>query len=452
MVNEIKRKKEEPKELKVRKEVSKSNLIMMANLDEKLNEVEMKVFTYGLYRLKKAENKLISRFSIKELEEICNVRVVDDTKKHITLQKPELTRYLKKVRKTGFTVFNEEFYLSENFTNNGRWVSQSLLKKAEIIGNEVVIEWINDEETKQLLTGITEQSLILDLDVIAKFSDKGILLYEILKSLEERNTFQYKMSLEEVAILFKPKGKSRTRYNYLKEKFIQPAVNEINNNTTMDITFDVWKEGRNTRGFDFSWRKDEKILLVSEKQYKKINEIKQDFAGIPLEYQDEKYNSLLKHINKVDEDTLRNDIKVLIADAISFNHSVKEQIKLSKQELLQLEDTLPYQKYIELWKGNVTLAQKDEFTTLVNKFPESIQQEVAEIAITESINGSTTGSFIYCLNKLKDWYAKQLFTIEQIKLNEEESAKYKTEKNREKTENDVVVSEDFLSAMNLWAD
>lgn len=70
----------------------------------------------------------------------------------------------------------------------------------------------------------------------------AMLLYWVAKSWETRGYFE--MTVEDFKILLGVKTKAYDRYNNLKNKVIEVAVNEINRLTTMKIEYEEIKDGR----------------------------------------------------------------------------------------------------------------------------------------------------------------------------------------------------------------
>lgn len=433
-------------EAKTHRELAKNNMIMMSNLDKRLNEVEMKIFNYGLFKLEIEDGRLISRFSKEELEAICNVREKDGERKHITLKAKELTEYMHNVSKIGFSVFNEEFFKDEELSENGRWSTRNLIEDIDIVGKDtIVVDWINSKKNYEILTTLSEKRLLLDLDVMANLSDKGMILYETLKVADTNGLSELDILTKDLITMFKPKGKTVEGLEYLKRRYIKKAVTEVNQHTELEVmSANYIKEGRNTTGIRFVWKNKGVKLSITVRQLNTIRELTSQFEKFNDQFLDDgQYQQVYKELKNVSEYTMSNVAFNLIHRAKNIINPIKKKQK----EFKKLEVSLPYASQIDQWKGVVSNEQKMTFAELMNKFPEDEQQEIADLVITEGMERSS-GSFNYCLTTLTDWYAKDLITSIAIKehLNKMDllSGDIKKEK--------VEVSEDFLSAMNLWSD
>lgn len=86
----------------------------------------------------------------------------------------------------------------------------------------------------------------------------AMLLYWVAKSWETRGYFE--MSVEDFKDLLGVKTKAYDRYNNLKNKVIDVAVNEINRLTTMKIEFEEIKEGRKVEKLRFKILRGDGVL------------------------------------------------------------------------------------------------------------------------------------------------------------------------------------------------
>ncbi|MDD3597103.1 replication initiation protein [Sulfuricurvum sp.] len=86
----------------------------------------------------------------------------------------------------------------------------------------------------------------------------AMLLYWVAKSWETRGYFE--MSVEDFKDLLGVKTKAYDRYNNLKNKVIDVAVNEINRLTTMKIEFEEIKDGRKVEKLRFKILRGDGVL------------------------------------------------------------------------------------------------------------------------------------------------------------------------------------------------
>ena len=108
-----------------------------------------------------------------------------------------------------------------------------------------------------------------------KLTDKGIVLYELLKlKTLESNHHTIDLTVGELAKYYKIRGQAKERYSHIKNRFLIPAIQEINENTEFTITlpsdysqgtFIENKKGNKVLGVSLSWTmENQNIIQLSD--------------------------------------------------------------------------------------------------------------------------------------------------------------------------------------------
>ena len=102
---------------------------------------------------------------------------------------------------------------------------------------------------------------ILDLIIIKGFNSKySIALYEITK--DYINAEIPKMEIKKFKELMGIKENQYTQYSDLKKRVIDPAIKEITNNTNINLTYEIIKEGRIPKYIKFEINEKTRKTLI----------------------------------------------------------------------------------------------------------------------------------------------------------------------------------------------
>lgn len=413
--------------------LNKHALLLFANLDEKLNTTEIKLLSYALLKINFSKDKIMSKFSISEFKEFSEVK---------RLRKNALTENLLNIRKSGFTFFNESFYSTDDFENGQEWHSLNIISNAVIKDDFIYIEWINSELHKKILRGVTESNLLIDLSITRKLSDRAWILYEILKLLSVKKIHNIRFDLETFSNIYKVSGKNRTSYKYLNGRYVVPIIQEINEKTEYNIQNERVIQGKKSIGISLSWSIDKPEYMITDSQKDTLLSLNVDYEKYNLYYLDDpEYQSIRKSIKIIDELTSHNAGK-LIAIALAKMKQVRKNILQQEKKSFALLEVNPYESYFELWKTKIKNQEKVDFINLIEQFQEKEKVAKYVFEIAEEQNAE---SFTYILTCLKDWLERSYLTVREIE-NYYLNLKFKVD------DSILDISDDFLSAMDLWRD
>ena len=121
------------------------------------------------------------------------------------------------------------------------------------------------------ITGLEDNYLITDLAIVANFkSSFSWTLYEYLKA--NYGCWYKTLSRQAVMNLFGVEQKKSYQNNtgLLKKYVIEPAIQEINRYTEIDVKCEPVLEGRSIVGFTFSWSTGSTLKKATEKQMEVI--------------------------------------------------------------------------------------------------------------------------------------------------------------------------------------
>ena len=210
---------------------------LIYNSSKKINEFNNGYFTIEINNLEKLSGyKSTNKKRIKEyIKELCNIKVE-------------------------FNILNKD---------KKKWTYFSLLSEVNIIKKTLYYSF-----PPSIMRTIKHPSIyaILDLIIIKGFNSKySIALYEITK--DYINAEIPKMEIKKFKELMGIKENQYTQYPDLKKRVIDPAIKEITNNTNINLTYEIIKEGRipkyikfeiNEKTLDFNHNKYNKKLLTTE--------------------------------------------------------------------------------------------------------------------------------------------------------------------------------------------
>jgi len=158
----------------------------------------------------------------------------------------------------------------------------------------------------------------------------GLALYELILQREKRR--YWKVELEEFKRLMGAEGKYEGRYDNLRRKIIDKAVDDINAITTYKLSYSPVREGRKVAYLEFFWEVPKKISHDA----KWVKEAKRDFKGrsIAILVDDEAEVELI----------ISNDGMLRRADNKRYNMKTKEAMEVWKKLYAHRDEIDPKQE------------------------------------------------------------------------------------------------------------
>lgn len=419
--------------------ISKHDLLSLANLDEKLNTTEMLLFLFGILHFDNA--KKVSTFHLYEFEQFASIRF---TKKNMIPS-------LQKLRKIGLLYFDEQFSKEESV--KGLLKTVSLIEEIDYISGNFIITW--NTKYADMIFGEGIFFTKLDLNVAKKLSDRGLVLYEFLKISLKSESRVFNLSISDLKRMYSLKNKVSNSYKYINQKYLQKAIEEINNNTELLVNTEIVKAGRKTEGVKIVVSKNLEFNgHLTTNQYQTLESMKAQLTQkIPkLNQEDikqvEQLLALLSDIELLTSDQA-GKIIALISKRIKY-FNAKKSLSSVDHQLLEIENAIEeFDKLIDeqitlFWHGNpVTNQQKSLLKESLQNFQD--KDDILEIAFKIAEDNKAI-SFNYIIEILETWLKEDITTA------------YKAWKHHEKNygaledKKEIALSDDFLQAMTLWSE
>lgn len=216
------------------KTVRKSNdLIQHSRFDLSLNQ--QKIVLYLISQISPYDKEFKTyQFSIPEFCRVCGIEASGNNY-------TELKKHLRAV--------SDKSAWIDSPTNPNQEILFRWIDTANLTKDSGILEIRLSEALKpfllQLRENYTQYDLIFTLSFKCKYS---IRLYELIKSIhfDERKPYIKIYSLDEIKVLLG--AEKYQRYQHLKEKVLNPSINEINKNTDKNISFIPLKQGKKVVG------------------------------------------------------------------------------------------------------------------------------------------------------------------------------------------------------------
>lgn len=428
-------------------ELVKSNTLLISNLTSGLNKKQIQLLTYALYILQQKNTKrLISEFSLVDFRKQFGIKERND------YNKKDIAEDLMKLRAIHLMSFDNEYFLSD-YLDEGEFSDEGVIYKTQYKNGNITIEWIENETNRKRVTGASEEITKYSLETLAKLGEKGWVLYELITLLNQQGVNELHLTLNDLANIYKIKGKNVDNFYYINKRYLEPAVDEINkNHTDFYVAIERIKSGRKNIGAILTWTSQKKANSVTESQLKTIKELLVEFEQYNQYYIDDKeYQSLYKTIKNYKEYS-SNGIFPYVQSALNKINRVKKEVNKIKFTNYELLDVTPYDGYFRAWKEMIKADEKAEFVELAERFSDSERKELLLKAINIAKDRGVK-RFSYVIQILRDWQSRGIqTTLEAEEVYNNVFGGYEYNYKKGLKENPVTVSPEFLEAMDLWSD
>ncbi|HFU4502275.1 TPA: RepB family plasmid replication initiator protein [Streptococcus suis] len=428
-------------------EISKNDYIGVFNIDEKLNLPEIKIFSYALYCFNEHTQKSI--FSLSELEDFAEQQI----------RGKRAGAYIKKLRKIGITIFDEEFLNGEN--SKGKLKTISLI--SDIVYDEGVFTVSWNKEYADKLLGEGKNYTKIDLSVARKLSEKSWIFYEYLKIHgKDMGTKVHALSIKDLQKMYGLKTKTTTKYKYINERYLTTIKEELNKESEIFLKYEPIKEGKTIIGIKIVTAKNPYFQgHITAGQYHTLESIKLQLEELvsngstdPAIYQT---LNLLPEISMLTNSQARKTIPIVskklrmannpqLADNFEKSLASIDLVNQDFQEMLESH----YQMWISADKLPPSKAEMNTCEQLILKFQD--MKDVLFLAISIALENEAV-RFSYVNSVLDSWIKKDIRTAywadkdyQKVKVD------YKKWESPLPYTETTVFSDDFLKAMNLWSD
>lgn len=171
------------------------------------------------------------------------------------------------------------------------------------------------------ILNLKEKYITTDLSIASKFkSSFSWTLYDFIKA---HHGYWHRLApKEELMNLFGVQDVKSYQENtgLFKSRVLDVAIKEINENTELEVRYNVEKEGRSIKGFDLIWSNGEKLTSATKKQIKEI----QNILAIVIE-------DMLQYVNIDDKEDRQRAIH-LIREIEEMRELAVEPIVITKEK------------------------------------------------------------------------------------------------------------------------
>lgn len=213
--------------------VNKSNVLMQSKIGLKLNEQKLLCIFTSLIQPEDTEFNEIT-LSVKQLGEILDIE-----EHNLYTEIPKITKNLLS------KVIEFKKPLPKGKPDK---IQMTLLTKATYSSNKGTLTLEYHEDMKPHLLQLKKYFSSYELKNILSLKSKySMPIYEMCKSKRvnsETQNYSFIWSVEDIRYILELNTKAYDLFGKIKEKALEPAFTEINNNTDLKTSFELIKEGR----------------------------------------------------------------------------------------------------------------------------------------------------------------------------------------------------------------
>lgn len=172
--------------------------------------------------------------------------------------------------------------------------------------------------------------IVYNLDTFAKLKYSGQVLYEQILLATSNGKRFLKYDIKELKELFGATGPSFDRFNPLKTRYFEPAIDAINKETDLGVTYIVIKRSRTIIGVEIYWSQEKVRIPVTERQISKAHEL---FSELSLLNADDV--ELLTRLKEIEQKETKFTAQKLIEDAINYKRQIEHKDNEEVQAVVQ---------------------------------------------------------------------------------------------------------------------
>lgn len=424
---------------KQRNVLAKSKILKLSNLANRMTPIQNAIFSLALRNVEIKGNQAITEVRVAELLELI------DSSEYSSFKKTAVARDKKALQENHINLIDEKFF---NNDPNGKSISIGLFsyfeyERGKFIG---VFNTTPDRKGKTPILDILKSQevnpLMYNLNTFSKLAPSGQFLYEDLLILSSQGKRSVAYDIEGLKHLFKANGDSMNRYYTINQKHLKGAIEDINKYTDMDLVVKPVKEGRAVIGVELVWSVDKVKLQATPSQRKTLDELYVQLKKLePTTKED------LSLLRKLENPHLvsKQEAQGLISKAIGRVGSLAIEQQPTLPTIPDRELVADVEKVKELFPS-AEKRQLNLIATTMQNFSEEEQDAVLEYALFLGKQNNAR-SVRYILHLLNGWVIEGVQTKGQaVALHDQNYGETIPDLS------DVEVSDDFLSAMDLWKD
>ena len=421
---------------KERNLMAKSQGLLLTNLANKMNTMQNALFSLTILNAKADGNLVTSEFSLKDV-----VKITKNTS-YASRDGKVISKDLKAIKENHLAFCNRAFLEGEK---DGKALKLGLISNIEYEKGQffATFDTAPDKRGQTLVLDLLRSRevtpIIYNIQTFAKLCFGGQILYEHILLMNYKGKRSCVVTVETLRQLFKTTGESMKKFYALNQRHLTPAIEDINKYTELDVVVDKIKDGKAVVAVELSWSIEKEKSLTSAEQEKTAKELYVQLINLnPTESKDLTLLEKLRIIHLLDSHEAFGVINVAIKRVNVLKHK-KEHPELPAPE----KDEKDFSDFFSKFE-NITKKHKNEIISRVSIFPEEEQEKLLNFAY-ELYSQNHARSISYIIQILVEWDLEEVRKLEDAKRIHLENYGEIIEEPK-----DVVVSDDFLNAMNLW--
>lgn len=418
--------------------LTKSNKLLLSNLNKKLTATQNVLFSLALLHVKMTDEVVKAEFGIDEVFKLTgNAKYERYELKSITKDRTEVS---------GASINIEADLKSENPLDYIGGTFQIFSDIRYIKGKyHAYFNTTKDEKgfspILELLKSAENNPLMYNIHTFSKLKSSGQTLYEKILVSSGNNTNSVFLSLEEIKMLFKATGKTMNNFKSLNDKHLSPAIKDINEHTELNVEAVKIKEGRSVVGVELRWSLEKVSLPASEKQLSLMNNLYVQMKKHELvEPKD------IKLLEKLENNHLLNsrEAQGVIAIALGRVNELEQEVKIAP--VTSLDKIVSEFDFSEVEKLFPRLSKKTKKLIIktLQEFQKEEQNDILKYAV-DIAKQNNARNVNYLITLLNEWIIEDIQTKNQAVAFHDQTYG-ETLPDME----NVKPSEDFLNAMDLW--
>lgn len=423
---------------KQRNVLTKSKVLKLSNLANRMTPIQNAIFSLALRNVEINGNQATTEISVAELLELI------DSSEYSSFKKTAVARDKKAIQENHINLIDEKFF---NNDPNGKSLSMALFsyfgyERGKFIGVFNTTPLKGKTPLLDILKSQEVNPLMYNLNTFSKLAPSGQFLYEDLLILSSQGKRSVTYDIEGLKQLFKANGDSMNRYYTINQKHLKGAIEDINKYTDMDLVVKPVKEGRAVVGIELVWSIDKIKLQATDNQRKTLDELYVQLKK--LEPTTKEDLSLLRRLENPHL-VSKQEAQGLISKAIGRVASLAVEQQPTLPSVPEREVAVDVEKVRELFPS-AEKRQLNLVATTMQNFPEEEQDAILEYALFLGKHNKAR-SVKYILHLLNGWVIEGVQTKGQAVALHDQNYGEPLE-----DVSDVEISDDFLSAMDLWKD
>lgn len=333
------------------KQLAKSKNLRITSLSDRLTNTQNVLFSFALLNAKVDDNFAEAVFTIDDLKEF--VSLID----YDTNRKTKILKDLKAVGESSILMIDEQMVLDPaNGSAKGIMIfsSYSYTKgKYRFVFNSNKIEKDGIAPILGVLKSKEDNPLIYRLDMFASLNFAGQALYENILIANQQGFRRIELTNEDLCGVFGAVGKSLDRFDTIRRRHLEPAIESINDNTELSVLYEPIKKGRKIVGAMLLWSTD-KSKPATDSQIAIATELLVELSDLGYN----KNSTLLADLNKISKKTVGKAIKVIEKATKELRELRKNIAKTATEEVQAVQKTIENKREEETKRAEMIEAEK----------------------------------------------------------------------------------------------